>query len=107
MRCWNCANETDLDGSTIGFNAVCPTCASYLHACKGCRNFSSRHDDGCDHPQAEYVGEKQHRNLCEFFIPLASLASPSTKDTQKFNLMAAATKKKKTEVQQRFDQLFS
>ena len=106
MRCWNCASETGLDATSIGFGATCPDCFAYLHACMGCRHCNAEKGSGCEHPQADEVGDKKHRNLCEFFVVEPRLSEPSEGDREEIEAQATQTKKRKTETLRRFDSLF-
>ena len=106
MRCWNCLTETEIEGTPVGFGATCPHCFAYLHACMGCKFYSATSSTACDHPQAEYVGEKSHRNVCEYFSVLPKLLEPNQTDRDEIETQATVTRKRKTETLQRFDELF-
>ncbi|MGE3852780.1 MAG: hypothetical protein AB7K09_13640 [Planctomycetota bacterium] len=82
-----------MDPASVAFNAVCDDCVSYIHACKGCKFFNPRVSQSCEIPQADYVGDKDGRNLCEFFRaheggprdPKETAKVKSKEATQKFN----------------------
>ena len=67
MRCWHCNAELKVDPASVPFAAVCDECVAYVHSCKGCKFYDPKISQHCEIPQADYVGDKSGRNLCEFF----------------------------------------
>ena len=48
-------------------NTRCPRCDAYLHACVQCRFHEPTLHNQCLEPEAEFVGDRQKANFCEFF----------------------------------------
>lgn len=46
---------------------LCPHCDAYLHACVQCRFYEPTLHNQCLEPEAEYVGDREKANFCDFF----------------------------------------
>lgn len=79
MICWKCKKEISIDSVTR--STECPLCAADLHACKGCKFYSTGSHNDCRESSAEYVSDKEKANFCDYFKPAenAGLASGNSK----------------------------
>lgn len=64
--CASCDAELSPD-LRIGRETLCPHCEAYLHACIQCRFYEPTLHNQCLEPEADYVGDRQKANFCEFF----------------------------------------
>jgi hypothetical protein len=64
----------------IGRESTCPHCDGYLHACIQCRFYEPTLHNQCLEPEADYVGDRQKANFCEFF-QLAGTRGSSKSDS--------------------------
>jgi hypothetical protein len=67
MICYKCSAEL-ADQATIGFNAVCDSCGSYLHCCRQCRLLNTK-TGRCTSSTTDAVRDLEDRNYCEEFQP--------------------------------------
>jgi len=51
----------------IGRQTICPHCSAYLHACVQCALHDPSAHNQCREPQAEFVGNREKANFCDFF----------------------------------------
>ncbi|KPK99077.1 MAG: hypothetical protein AMJ90_09675 [candidate division Zixibacteria bacterium SM23_73_2] len=66
MICWKCKNEVKLDKKPSRSD-VCPTCSAYLRCCYNCSFYDSGAHNQCHELQAEWVGDKEKANFCDYF----------------------------------------
>lgn len=64
--CSACDAELPAD-LRVGRETTCPKCDAYLHACVQCRFYEPTLHNQCLEPEADYVGDRQKANFCEFF----------------------------------------
>ena len=67
MICWKCRKETNIEKPVRGDE--CPLCHADLHVCKACEFFESGAHNDCRETSAEYVGDKERGNFCDYFRP--------------------------------------
>ena len=71
----------------VGRETLCPHCDGYLHACIQCRFYEPTLHNQCLEPEADYVGDRQKANFCEFFqlagTRTAGKAAPARNDTSR------------------------
>jgi hypothetical protein len=65
----------------VGRETLCPHCDGYLHACIQCRFYEPTLHNQCLEPEADYVGDRQKANFCEFFQLAGTRASGGKTDT--------------------------
>jgi hypothetical protein len=64
--CHACGAEwTDKEGP--GFSATCEKCGAWLHCCRNCDFYAPGLHNDCRETQADQVGDRQARNLCDWF----------------------------------------
>ncbi len=68
FTCWSCLQPTEMDHK-IGRSEDCPHCAMDMRSCKNCEFYDPHAHNDCREPTAEYVGEKEKGNFCDFFAP--------------------------------------
>lgn len=89
MICWKCKKEITLD--SVFRTSECPLCAADLHACKGCKFYSTGSHNDCRESSAEYVSDKEKANFCDYFKvadPIASGSASKADDAKKaFNAL--------------------
>jgi hypothetical protein len=64
--CVKCKSELP-DDLKVFRQTLCPQCSAYLHACIQCAFHDPNAHNQCLEPQAEYVGNREKANFCEFF----------------------------------------
>jgi len=64
--CWYCGTETSLPGK-IERKAICPKCKVAVKCCRNCKFFDTSAPKQCREPAAEFVGDKEGANFCEYF----------------------------------------
>ena len=65
MICWKCRKETGIEKPVRGDE--CPLCHADLHVCKVCEFYESGAHNDCRETSAEFVGDKERRNFCDYF----------------------------------------
>ena len=70
ISCPACRAEHSFEG-TLSFREECERCAADLHVCLTCRFHDEYADNECRETQADPVQQKDRRNLCEYYKPLA------------------------------------
>jgi hypothetical protein len=89
MTCWKCGETVALPpGGRVGTRDACPRCDSDFHSCRNCRHYDPAKHNQCAEPQAEWVGDKEASNYCDYFSPnaaarTASRASSPVSDVKK------------------------
>ena len=73
MICWKCRKETNIEKPERGDE--CPLCHADLHVCKACEFFESGAHNDCRETSAEYVGDKERGNFCDYFRPGTEIAA--------------------------------
>lgn len=66
VACPSCRTPHDFDG-TLSFREECERCAADLHVCVTCRFHDKYVENECRETEADYVSDKQKRNLCEYW----------------------------------------
>jgi hypothetical protein len=54
-------------GSVIGRQDICPYCRSDLHCCLNCSLYDEYAQNHCRETSAEWVGDRERNNFCDFF----------------------------------------
>ncbi|HEU4400715.1 MAG TPA: hypothetical protein VFT43_01290 [Candidatus Polarisedimenticolia bacterium] len=72
--CYRCGERIPEDRKILR-EEECPHCAQDLHCCRNCRFHDPAVSNQCSEPQADYVGDKERSNFCEFFAFTESAAS--------------------------------
>ena len=67
IYCQVCGAEIEID--FVSRDSVCPECNAYLHSCVQCEFYDLYAHNQCREPSAEYVGDKEGPNFCEYFKP--------------------------------------
>ena len=75
MICWKCKKEIKI--SEIYRNSECPLCHADLHACKGCKFYSTQSHYECRETIDEKIVDKEKSNFCEYFSVNTNLSSDS------------------------------
>lgn len=65
-KCAFCGLEIEIEGR-VGRRDECPQCKRDLHACLQCRFYDRSYHNQCRESQAEYVGDKERSNFCDYF----------------------------------------
>lgn len=68
ITCPACRTPHTFDG-TLTFREECERCAADLHVCLTCRFYDPYVENECRETEAEYVAQKDRRNLCEYYKP--------------------------------------
>ncbi len=76
MICWKCRKETNIQKPVRGDE--CPNCHADLHVCKACEFYESGAHNDCRETSAEYVGDKERGNFCDYFRASTKIAAGST-----------------------------
>lgn len=56
-------------GERVGFQDDCPACRAALHACRNCAHHDPAAHNQCRESNAEWVGDRERANRCEYFTP--------------------------------------
>ena len=72
MICWKCRKEIDIEKPVRGDE--CPLCHADLHVCKACEFYESGAHNDCRESSAEFVGDKERGNFCDYFRPNPKIA---------------------------------
>ena len=67
MICWKCHKETNIEKPVRGDE--CPFCHADLHVCRACDFYESGAHNDCRESSAEFVGDKERGNFCDYFRP--------------------------------------
>ena len=65
MICWKCRKEISIEKPVRGDE--CPLCHADLHVCRACEFYESGAHNDCRESSAEFVGDKEHANFCDYF----------------------------------------
>ena len=65
--CHKCAHKFEADYKP-GFRDTCPSCQSYVHACRNCSFYDPSAHNRCREPTSEHVGDDRGQNYCEQFV---------------------------------------
>jgi hypothetical protein len=71
VTCPACSKAHSFDGS-LSFREECGACAADLHVCVTCRFHDRYVENECRETEADYVAQKDRRNLCEYWKPRAA-----------------------------------
>lgn len=69
----------------VGTRETCPQCETDLHCCRNCRFYDPGKHNQCAEPQAEWVGDKEGSNYCDYFSPNPVLVAGGERSTSKAN----------------------
>lgn len=72
IYCPACQALYSFDGN-LSFREECERCAADLHVCLTCRFYDPYMENSCRETEAEYVANKEKRNLCEYYAPKNAL----------------------------------
>jgi len=64
--CWYCGTEAAVTGK-VDRKEICPKCKMSRKCCRNCRFFETSAPKQCREPAAEFVGDKEGSNFCEYF----------------------------------------
>lgn len=84
--CFACGKEVAVR-EKVGRQEACPHCRSDLHCCLNCSLYDEYAQNKCREPSAEWVGNREKNNFCEFFIFQESRA-PGRKVRDRENALA-------------------
>lgn len=70
IACPSCGAEHTFEGG-LAFREECERCAADLHVCLTCRFHDRYVENECRETEADYVSQKDRRNLCEYYKPKA------------------------------------
>ncbi len=73
MICWKCGKEIDIEKPVRGDE--CPHCHADLHVCKACDFYESGAHNDCRESSAEFVGDKERGNFCDYFRVSTKMAA--------------------------------
>jgi hypothetical protein len=65
-HCWYCGTEAVSTGK-VDRKEICPKCKMAVKCCRNCRFFDTSAPKQCREPAAEFVGDKDGANFCEYF----------------------------------------
>lgn len=68
IACPSCGTQYSFDTS-LSFREECERCAADLHVCLTCRFHDRYVENECRETEADYVAQKDRRNLCEYWKP--------------------------------------
>ncbi|HEY5648987.1 MAG TPA: hypothetical protein VIU33_05780 [Nitrospiria bacterium] len=68
VTCFFCKKTVKIEGK-IRRTEACPNCQSDLYVCRNCRFHDSAAHNECRETQAEWVGDKEKANFCDYFEP--------------------------------------
>lgn len=71
MICWHCTKDIILEDSVQRADQ-CPHCKREMRVCKNCRFYARGVHNDCRETSAELIADKEHANLCDYFIPKGS-----------------------------------
>lgn len=64
--CHFCGKEI-LGAGKISRQEVCPNCRADLHCCLNCGFYDEYAENKCHEPSAEWVGDQEKNNFCDYF----------------------------------------
>lgn len=65
MICWKSRKEISIEKPARGDE--CPLCHADLHVCRACEFYESGAHNDCRESSAEFVGDKERGNFCDYF----------------------------------------
>jgi len=68
FRCFRCKTPYSFQ-QRVGRRDTCAKCDADLHCCLNCRHYNPGAHNQCNESQAEWVGEKDRANYCDYFEP--------------------------------------
>ena len=81
MICWKCGNEIQLDTKPARKD-TCDKCGAYLRCCYYCMFYDRGAHNQCRETQAEWQGDKEKANFCDYFQPGKTGASKDRRSPQ-------------------------
>ncbi len=107
--CAFCDGELPAD-LRVGRETLCPHCDGYVHACVQCRFYEPTLHNQCLEPEADYVGDRQKANFCDFFqlagTRAGGKAGPTRNDVSRNRPTKAAGEASPSDARARFEALF-
>ena len=73
MICWKCRKEINIEKPVRGDE--CPLCHADLHSCRACDFYESGAHNDCRESSAEFVGDKERGNFCDYFRVSTKIAA--------------------------------
>lgn len=64
--CHACGEEIPRAGK-ISRQEICPHCRADLHCCYNCTLYDEYAENHCKEPSAEWVGDREKNNFCDYF----------------------------------------
>lgn len=64
--CYQCGTEWT-GSSKPARSDICKKCGAVIRCCRNCAHYSPSLHNQCEIPEAEYVGDKERANFCEWF----------------------------------------
>ena len=68
MRCHACGTTVQVKDKVFRSD-TCSSCGRPLRCCKNCLFYEPTANNQCRESQAEWVGDKQAANFCDYFRP--------------------------------------
>jgi len=96
LNCWKCGGTIQVSpGTPLGKRETCPKCDADVHSCRNCQFYDPGKHNQCAEPQAEWVGDKEAANYCDYFQPNPTLLARGERSSTKTQ-----------DVKKKFDSLF-
>jgi len=92
--CYWCKKEIEIIDK-IRKDEICPFCKKDLHSCMNCKFYDEGRHNKCSEPNSEWVGDKERRNYCEYFVFRDSFQSKEDKDKARRKIEALFSSNKK------------
>ncbi|MEK6796521.1 MAG: hypothetical protein AABZ39_17215 [Spirochaetota bacterium] len=73
MNCWHCTKEIIIADKVMRTDS-CPHCDRDMRVCKNCRFYARGVHNDCRETNAELIADKEHANLCDYFVPKGDAA---------------------------------
>ncbi|MBI4976182.1 MAG: hypothetical protein HZC28_01800 [Spirochaetes bacterium] len=74
LRCFNCGREIPAKEKVMRGD-VCPHCDRDVRVCRNCRFYEKGRHNDCTESAAELIRDKEHTNMCDFFMARNSASS--------------------------------
>ena len=65
--CSQCKKEIEVS-ERVRRDETCPYCKNDLHSCMNCKFYDESKHNKCSEPNSEWVGDREKRNHCEYFL---------------------------------------
>jgi len=77
--CYWCKRELNILDK-VRRDETCPFCKNDLRSCVNCKFHDEGKHNKCSEPNSEWVGDKEKRNYCEYFVFRDSFKIEQNKD---------------------------